>query len=340
MLYNPGGRKSVILQNSFANHVDETPEKKEVIDISHQDAVYKASNLKSGEILEGSFQDPIRIHTTNEIFQVDNPMRPFLDEINALIPDVKFDASQYPEINAFILESRIINSSTLRFQEEYDEHYDLEKAYTQFHLTKYYRGFLGVIHQWRHFTFPPTANFLKEHNGIYKAKILSPSPLAKMLGLEKDKYYILPLPEWEFHRANKTEFTIISGLWGSSFDFRFPPSSIVETPLRTGKINKPFRIFAGQLSSKVNEHDTKNFTVKSTEHFAQHLATLYPDSIYDDDTETTRIPIAYKKVYTQHHVLSFITSYTRIVMMEEMLKFDISNLSAVSLGKSSVGKST
>jgi len=329
--YNTGARKTLYFQNSFLNHVDSSQDEKEIIEITHERSLELINNLKDGEVLEGTFQDPIRIHSADSIFQVINPMKPYIEEINSLIPDIKFNATAYPEINQYILESRIINSGTLRFQEEFDEHYDLEKAYTQFHQTKYYQGFLGVIHQWRNFTFPPTTKFLKEHVGIYKAKIINPSPLAKLLGFEANQYYILPSPEWEFHKNSNTTFTIVSGVWGSNFDFRFPDSSLTTVPMRTGKTNKAFRIFAGQLSSKINQHDCKTYNVKSDSVFAGHLASLYPDVFYDSETSMAKISIKHKNVFTKHHLFSFITSYTRIVMMEEMLKFDIKNLSAITL---------
>jgi hypothetical protein len=331
LLYNKGGRKTLYLQNSRMNHVDETNEEKEISTISHAEAITYVENLKDGDILEGTFSDPIRIHRTTDILEITNPMKTYIDEIHNLIPDIKFDATQYPDVNDYILESRIINSGTLRFQEDFDEHYDLEKAYTQFHQTKYYKGFLGVIHQWRNFTFPPTTQFLKEHNGIYKAKIIAASPLAKLLGFIPNNYYILPLPEWTFHKDNGTTFTIVSGVFGSTFDFRFPPSSLQEVPMRNTKTNKPFRIFAGQLSSKINQHDSKVYNVKADERFAGHLASLYPEVFYDQDAQLARITVQHKKVFTKHHLFSFITSYTRIVMMEEMLKFNIDNLSAVTL---------
>jgi hypothetical protein len=331
IIFNPGGDRTCVVSNTRKNHVDETVDDKPIFPITYRDAINKIYSLKDGEVVEGSFTDPIRIHSFTEIHEIVNPMKEYIDEITNLIPNISFDASTYPEINEFILESRIINSGTLRFQEQYDEHYDLEKAYTQFHLTKYYRNFLGIIHQWRTFTFPPTINFLKEHVGIYKATIVSPSPLAKMLGFEKNKSYILPSPEWEFHRDTKTEFTITQGLYGSTFDFRFPHSSTKEVSLRNEKLNKPFRIFAGQCSAKINEHDKKTYAVKSTPEFATHLRTLYKDVDYDEEYGCARINIEHKKVYTRHHMLSFITSYTRIVMMEEMLKFDIKNLSGITL---------
>jgi hypothetical protein len=336
--YNAKADRTCVVENSKKNHVEEAVEEKPILPITHAEAIEFLKTLKDGEVLEGTFRDPIRIHSFKEVYEVPNPILPYLEEINKLIPDVKFDASMYPEINEFILESRIINSGTLRFQEEYDEHYDLETAYAQFHLTPYYRGFLGVIHQWRNFTFPPTMEFLKQHNGIYKAKIIKPSRLAKMLGLKKDNYYILILPEWLFHKDTGTEFIIVSGIYGSSFDFRFPESSFKTVPLRNYNpdapkktSNKPFRIFAGQLSSKLNEHDKKTYCVKSTEEFAEHLKTLYPDVEYDEERQIARINIEHKKVYTRHHVLSFITGYTRIVMMQEMMKFDISKLSGITL---------
>jgi len=329
--YNPSSRKTLHLKNTFLNHVDPTLEKLPIKLITHQEALNITNNLPQGTAVEGSMQDPIRIHTGLEILEVENPMKPFIQEIYNLIPDIALNATLHPKVNEFILESRIINSATLRFQETYDAHYDLEKAYTQFHKTKFYRGFLGKIHQWRNFTFPPTQDFLNKHNGIYGAKIINPSPLAKLLGFKSNEYYILPLPEWEFHKSTNTTFTILNGIFGSTFDFRFPESSKQDVATRSGKINKPFRIFAGQLSSKINEHDRKTFIIKSTKEFAQHLSSLYPETHYDHESQTAQIPIQYKQVYTNHHLFSFITSYTRIIMMEEMMKFNIDNLSAVTL---------
>lgn len=342
--FNPSARKLLCLRHTRNNHVEPTHENREHRTVTYDEAqLLLESNQADGElVIEGSYLDPIRIYTNTEVLEIDNPMKPYLDEIRAQIPDIKFNATKYPVVNDYILQSRIINSATLLFNPEYDQHYDLEKAYTQFHTTSFYQGFLGTIHQWRSFTFPPTQSFLDEHIGIYKARINKPSRLAKLLGMNTGDHLILPSPEWKFHKANGTDFTILSGVYGHRFDFRFPESSLqsVKTRLGTSETktfkaaateNKPFRIFAGQCSSKVNEFHKRTYTFRATKDFAQHLACLYKDTEYNHELQIASVNIPLATVYTSHHLFSFITSYTRIVMMEQMLKLQLENISAVNL---------
>ena len=342
--FNPGARKLLCLRHTRNNHVEPTTEQREHRDISYDEAQNLLANDRGeGElVIEGSHLDPIKLYTNTEVLEVINPMKPYLDEIRSQLPDLKFNATKYPLVNEFILHSRIINSATLTFNPDYDQHYDLEKAYTQFHTTSFYQGFLGTIHQWRTFTFPPTQAFLDDHIGIYKARINKPSKLAKMLGMNTGDTLILPSPEWKFHKANGTDFAIISGVWGHRFDFRFPASSIESVKTRIGTSqtktfktatteNKPFRIFAGQCSAKINEFHSRTFTLRATREFAGHLASLYKDTDYNDELQLASVNIPLDPVYTKHHLFSFITSYTRIVMMEQMLKLSLENISAVNL---------
>lgn len=341
--FNPSSRKTLCLRHTRNNHVEPTSNTREPREITYDEAQSIIENTNEGEIVvEGSFFDPTKIYTNTEILTIHNPMKPYLDEIRNNIPDIKFNATDHPDVNNYLLQSRIINSATLTFNPDFDQHYDLEKAYTQFHTTSFYEGFLGKIHQWRSFTFPPDNKFLTDHVGIYKAIINKPSKLAKMLGMHAGDHLILPSPEWKFHKANGTDFTIISGVFGHTFDFRFPASSLqtVKTRLGTSQTkafntatteNKPFRIFAGQCSSKVNEFHKRTYTFRATESFAGHLASIYPDTEYNKELNRVSVNIPLDKVYTQHHLLSFITSYTRIIMMEQMLKLQLNNLSAVTL---------
>lgn len=342
--FNPSARKLLCLRHTRNNHLEPTHENREHRDITYDEAqdLLQADKGEGELVIEGSHLDPIKLYTNNEVLEVINPMKPYLDEIRQQLPDLKFNATQYPLVNEFILQSRIINSATLTFNPEYDQHYDLEKAYTQFHTTSFYQGFLGVIHQWRTFTFPPTQAFLDEHIGIYKARINRPSKLAKMLGMNAGDTLILPSPEWKFHKANGTDFAIISGVWGARFDFRFPPSAIESVKTRLGTSttktfkaaateNKPFRIFAGQCSAKINEFHRRSYTLRATKEFAGHLASIYKDTDYNEELQLASVNIPIDPVYTKHHLFSFITSYTRIVMMEQMLKLSLENISAVNL---------
>lgn len=342
--FNSGARKLLCLRHTRNHHLEPTHENREHRDITYDEAqaLLKADKGEGELVIEGSHLDPIKLYTNQEILEVINPMKPYLDEIREQIPDLKFNATAYPVVNEYILHSRIINSATLTFNPDYDQHYDLEKAYTQFHTTSFYQGFLGIIHQWRSFTFPPSQSFLDDHIGIYKAKILKPSKLAKMLGMNTGDTLILPSPEWKFHKANGTDFTILSGVWGHRFDFRFPASAIESVKTRIGTStaqtfkaaateNKPFRIFAGQCSAKINEFHSRSYTLRATKEFAGHLASIYKDTDYNEELGLASVRIPLDPVYTKHHLFSFITSYTRIVMMEQMLKLSLANISAVNL---------
>lgn len=339
--FNPSARKLLCLRHTRNNHVESTHENRDVREITYDEG-QELLQTENDYVVEGNYTDPTKIHTNTEILHIINPMKPYLDEIRNAIPDIKFNATQHPTINEYILQSRIINSSTLCFNPDYDQHYDLEKAYTQFHTTQFYQGFLGVIHQWRSFQFAPTQAFLDSHIGIYKARITTPSKLATMLGMNKGDHLILPSPEWKFHKKTGTEFVILSGVYGSKFDFRFPASALETVKTRqgtsantTGKTasteNKPFRMFAGQCSAKVNEFDKKRFAFKTTKEFAGHLACLYKEVDYNENLGVAVISVPFKTVFTNHHFLSFITSYTRIVMMEQMLKLPTENIAAITL---------
>jgi hypothetical protein len=327
LTYNKSARKTLHLTLTRNNHVEPSNEEKETEEITHEEAITYLKT-KDDWTLIGTLTDPIIIYTPTHRYEIINPMKPYLEEIREQIPySTKLDAKKYPIINDFILEARIINSATLTFQEEYDAHYDLEKAYTQFHTTPYYKGFLGIIHQWRSLQ---DNSFLHTHLGIYKCKIIQSTPLARMMGLKEDNEYILPSPEWEFFQDNGVILQVISGLWGSTFDFTFPESSKQTVKTRIGE-NKPFRIFAGQCSNVTNKYDKDTYTIPSTEEYAQHLATLYPDTFYNEELNIAQVHIPKETVRTNHHILAFITSYTRIVMLTEMLKFNLNDISAITL---------
>jgi hypothetical protein len=71
------------------------------------------------------------------------------------IENYGINAVKLPALNEFIKESRLINSAPTPLCDSPDDiegddvkHIDLEKAYTQHKLCKFYRGFLGHINEW------------------------------------------------------------------------------------------------------------------------------------------------------------------------------------------------
>ena len=331
-IYNIDGKLTINFTNALQNHVDEgICEKRESVVISYeegQELIQKFSKNGNVFICEGTMEDPYRIRTLDTTYEISNPMKPYLNEIDSLIPHVSLNAVKFPSVNRYILEGRIINAGRCAFKEEFDNHYDLEKAYSQFDKTKYYMGFLGNIHQSRTFDVEPSKEWLNNHIGIYTGVVSKTCELARKLGLIEGGEYVLPLPEWNMYRDMGVEFRITEGVFGSQFDFRFPLSAFENVKTRNGDTNKPFRIWSGTLSY---ENDKRHYSFKCSREFAPHIASIYPETNYNQETEIIQVSIPILSVRTRHHILAFLTSYTRIVMVQEMMKFELSNLSAVTM---------
>ena len=333
--YHNEGKRVINFINACSNHVDTwMTDKKDEIEMSQTEMKNMIRNMvRDGKpfICEGHITDPYCLRTQTNLYRARNPMKSYLKEISSLIPNVSLNASTYPKVNEFLLQHRIINAGTLKHDEGFDDHYDLEKAYSQFHISQDYIGFLGNIHQWRSFTASPTMEWLNDHMGIYSGVLDVSIPIARWVGLEDGKRYILGLPMWNFLYRNGCSFHITEGVFGSKFDFRFPDSAFENVEMRDGSINKPFRIWSGQLSSKFTNADRKHYSFACSQAFAPHVASLYPETYYDSEMGMVQVSIPQENVRTRHHIFGFLTEYTRIIMMTEMMKFPIQNLSAVTL---------
>lgn len=230
-----------------------------------------------------------------------------------------FNASKYPEVNAFIKEGRIVNSQVFAFNEkEPTGHIDMPKAYTQFKKCAWYAGFMGVVHQWRTGQFDRA--FIEENIGIYRCKINCESAehanLFTKLGLSG--WLTLPSVEILYLMDSGCSFEIVAGAWGSRFDFEFTPEMLV---------NRRYCHWSGRLGME-NWHKTYSFY--SSKEWASHLKCDYDASYWERDGICS-VKIPKNNVYTFHHIFAFITSYVRIQMMEAMKKFKIDNLCKVLL---------
>ena len=108
------------------------------------------------------------------------------------------------------------------------------------------------------------------------------------------------------------KFKIFAGCWGSTFKFEYTPEILA---------NRNYCIWAGKLGME-NEYNTYSF--KGNAEWASHLKyELGNDNVFYFK-QMNMILIRVKKLSynTTHHILSFITSYTRINMIEMMEKVD------------------
>lgn len=269
----------------------------------------------------GTFKKTVCLHTITTTYRVISKDKPFFDDMDALvgIQRMRFNASRYPEVNEFIKSGTIVNSwPTNVAGGDATGHIDMPKAYTQFKNCKWYNGFLGVIQQWATGSFD--RQWLETHIGMYRARILSvPDNMLRILGIVEGNTITLPSVELLYFMDYGVQMDVYDGVWGARMDFEFPDYMMK---------NKRYSIWSGRLGM---EHNERFYHFKCDEDWARHLASDVgsENCRYYKDLGVCSISVPKKSVYTLHHIFAFITSYTRMNMMEAMRKFKLENISRV-----------
>jgi len=198
-------------------------------------------------------------------------------------------------------------------------HIDIRKAYTQGHNCTEYQGYLGKITDFR-----KTDKIVGL--GIYQIKNINFNgcdAIKNMKCLHDNQSY--PSPELEFYHKLGITFDITMGCWGSSFDFEFPDSMYDKTDGGVSYYSKWY----GCLM-KITDKDRYNFECKDID-FAKLNAYNCNESIRYNYEESGGI-IEYDRKYCFHsyHIASFISSYARISVLEQVLRFsDINQIVSV-----------
>lgn len=223
------------------------------------------------------------------------------------------NANKYPELNEFVKEARIINSAPTPLCDKPNDlegakHMDVEKAYTQHKYAPFYKGFLGHIQQWRKLN-ARSSDFIVSHIGIYQFRVLAnTSLLLKKLGIRVGYDYTLPSPEIEYFMSLGMEIELIAGCWGSTFDIEYTPEMLT---------NRRYCTWAGKLGMDKAENI---YTFKGDKKWASHLKSELGDDnvLFFSGQNIIVVKIPKDSYYTTHHILAFITSYTRMNMINMM----------------------
>ena len=223
------------------------------------------------------------------------------------------NAVKFNELNEFVKEARIINSAPTPLcdtpnQLEGANHIDVEKAYTQHKYAPFYKGFLGHIQQWRKLN-ARNSDFISSHLGIYQFRVLAnTNTLLRKLGIRINQIYTLPSPEIEYFMSLGLEIELIAGCWGSSFDIEYIPEMLD---------NRRYCTWAGKLGM---DNDENIYTFKGDRKWASHLKSELGDDnvLFFSNQNIIVIKMPKKSYFTTHHILAFITSYTRMNMINMM----------------------
>jgi hypothetical protein len=319
-VYNEHGRNgTLIFKNTRLNHVENIVSDHDPIEVDEatMTELWTAARASGWYMIDGDIrnQRPSALSTLTGSYRIADPLRDackkFDEELN--IGQYRLNATKYPEVNSFLKEGRIINGWSCTISDGIPTGCaDMPAAYSQFEQCKYYRGFMGHIHQWRSGDFDRT--FMEQHIGYYRVVPTSAvSDLFERVGLKTNEPIILFVAEILYFMDNGIQFTCDAGVWGSRFDFSFPEYMME---------NRAYCIWSGRLGM---ERTDRSYTFPGDKEMASHLAADHKVFHWADDNLITLKQRA-NSIYTAHHILGAITSYVRIQMLETMKQFNINNI--------------
>jgi hypothetical protein len=318
-IYNSKAQRILHLTNNRKHHV----ESGFVTLNSNYESVSSEEIFKHAKhplaIISGDWRNPQSVQTPEGAFALFNEKRElfkgFSDKIG--IKNYSINAVKHAKLNKFLKESRIINSAPVSLNNDPNHidhdliHIDIEKAYTQHKKCNYYQGFLGKIHHFVNGNF--TSDFIKKHVGVYKFMVYScKNQLLHTLGIRENNEYLLPSPEILMLIDMGCDVGIFSGAFGSTFDFDYTDEMLED---------RNYCTWAGKLGL---DKPDNYYTFKADKEWAGHLKHELGESnvLYYAKEEMIRVRVPKKSYTTNHHILSFITSYTRINMISLMNSID------------------
>lgn len=314
-VFNKSAQRLLHLTNTRKNHVESgfVTINSNYVSVSAE-KIYELSKHPLA-IISGDWKNPNSVQTPDGAFAKYNEKHEVFKEFsNSIgIKNYSINAVKHRKLNEFLKESRIINSAPVPLNNDPNAidrdiiHIDVEKAYTQHKKCEYYQGFLGKIHHFVNGDFTP--EFIKSHVGVYKFIVYSCSnQLLQLLGIRENNEYVLPSPEILMMIDMGCEVGIFCGAFGSTFDFEYTEEMLND---------RNYCVWAGKLGLD-KTHDL--YTFKADKNWASHLKHELGEHnvLYYEKEEFVRIKVLKKSYTTNHHILSFITSYTRINMIKLM----------------------
>ena len=211
-------------------------------------------------------------------------------------------------------------------------HIDLKSAFTKGSECSYYKGYLGKITDFRRCNKIMGLGIYNIYNikypvgdGLHPSGVPVkniPPLLQKLKVLHENNAY--PSPELEFYESLGITFDIWGGCWGSKTDITFTPE-MFEKEYGVKHYCKWYGCLMRLTKKERYNFDCKNIEFAKLNNISEKCDIRY------NHYKNTGI-IEYKKDKCKHsaHIASFIHSYARITMLEQLLNFkDISQIVAV-----------
>jgi hypothetical protein len=197
-------------------------------------------------------------------------------------------------------------------------HIDQKGAFKTVFMCAYYKGYLGKITDFR-----PTDKIVDI--GIYTITNIK---LNATLHAYNDIMFIYrdglsyPSPELEYLLDNGCTFDITMGCWGSTIDFK------LDSDMWSEKDNgvKYYCKYVGSMYSALNKKDS--FYMRGEPAYLSNMISIIDYDSYSWFEESSEVKVNYDRTYNKHlsHIASFVTSYTRINMLEQLSTMKIDDV--------------
>ena len=333
--------------NTRLNHIElnQVNSLNNYVEVSKEELIKKFNELKESgntplwkECRSGITQ----INTLDTIYKISSEegyrraVKEFQEKNNLTAYKIEYYKNR--ELSQFLRDNCHTNQSILFCSEqEYEDmdedivkHIDMSKSYTRAEFCKFYEGYLGKVTDFRKTDKIVGLGIYQVNNIKYNGNDI----IEKLKVFHNGNAY--PSPELKYYKSIGIEFDIIGGCWGSRFDIEFTGDTKLAKDIQptTGMYEKEDGVshyckWYGNLMT-LNFYTRYNFDCKNLE-FAQlnSYANDQANVSYNSIKGTGIIEYKSKRVYHQTHLASFITSYARINLMEQLLKIKIENIIAV-----------
>lgn len=327
--------------NTRLNHIELNKVKSitDYVEVSKKELIEIFNNEKDFKMWKQSKSGITQVNTLEGVYKLkeDEGYKAVVDDFEKRNNLNAFKVEYYdnPELSNFLKENCHTNQSIIfdySFEEDNNHykdtlnHIDMSKSYTRGSDCKFYEGYLGKITDFR-----KTDKIIDL--GIYQIKNINFNGNPQGQGIRDviEKLKVLydfsayPSPELKYYQSLGITFDIIGGCWGKGIDIIFGD----EMYEKEDGISHYCRWFGNTMT--INFKSRYNFDCEDIE-FAE-LNNNFNDDIdikFNDYTDTGVIEYKKKRVYHQCQIASFITSYARINLIEQLNKFkDINQIIAV-----------
>jgi len=198
-------------------------------------------------------------------------------------------------------------------------HIDMEKAYSNFKMCKYYKGFVGKITDYRQTNKIVDIGYYRIKNIRFNNANIKLKQYNDVMKIYNNNVY--PSPELEFLKANGVEFDIIEGCWGKSFKFEFD-----EHMLNTK--DNDIKYYCKYVGNMFYYSEYNSFYMNCEEELAEHITHSSQFDMVSFNEEEKEVKVSYKKQHNNHlsHICGFITSYMRMNVLEQLLSIEINDV--------------